>query len=1156
MFCCLFGETTTLHNVKLLFIHYIIFLNRILVHSGSTETSDNNDDSCGESLAFKFATQYLCPRQGLVAICLDQEYSDIDSTDRQCIEECLVLSSTVIANDIHAALETQQESFFFTETLALLFDKDNTYYKTMDGKILRNQVIDAFQMNGGFVSVSKYLSSSSFLLPSFAKLQHIADAVYTLIVVNQTDPSEPEPSFTSDIQERRKDAVLVGKGISEIVRTISLEELAYESFDSFEHVLKIVWLLLRKSTCQSDLETWQTVNQDLILKLLTCECDRLKELGWGQALDMLVYVNHRQSPAKTITVSRAGCSFVNGTYSFSGIVGKDGYATSKHVRYQRIVPAVGIMTIAKEGDSKAVGKYHWSIASKLEMDLSGERSGSLTYYEAESIHKSTRPPASGWTSSTSNPSDDPPPTLRANGSIAPLGKEHKASAHEYAKWIVANHVLDLAFEKDTGNGSLRWAVNGELLMEFLAEVKKGMKRNDSYLEAPHVLMLWRSCVGCDDSDVCMPLCYCLANILPLLPDDITTQLLEALHKSPIQWRQLRGFFVSLISMLENDDEDNVTLSMQVQTKLQKLSWRVRGEILQACTEYSTDISEELESMRDFEIGCSALRCRHVEPGINPHATRSLRKATVSVLDYEKRLIRVSLPIELGSGEYLSGMLILASCEESKIKELNVGTICYDNVEQCLLDGRERATIEIELPEARTWDIEWQGMLLRKEHTTTKRSPKTSVDLTLHTIAQEKKKLQEIASMDENAKRHAGDIQGALLKLRGPCSSQLDPSEKFTLLHTATTRGRSTLKGLESIIQSDDIDESSIDGIARLKDALATASPLENELERTVKSQTRKRSTKEFKAQVTPILASSDALSWLATVTSLELDSLGGDPNRLYQLLIEGKYTKTRNPAELDRLVLQSASKRTDLFSEKQIKSLVNHCKPEADFPLGPETQVVVPKERSHDKLEAKLVPSTAQKSQQDKRTVVVETDPPMETPKRLEQRDGGAVDVENHPENVKAVVPTPVTPVAQEALLRFLQTQLDCLKCTPEAFYEWLLSQGRISSVSSLAAAVTDDVFFNTVLLVGEGSVGIKKFKRFIFQEAVLAEASREWKLKVEGNKENADRLPDLFRRNTNTKEARTLKSNNGVRNIRTKAFVQQSPTQWSCIENQTSSIL
>lgn len=73
-----------------------------------------------------------------------------------------------------------------------------------------------------------------------------------------------------------------------------------------------------------------------------------------------------------------------------------------------------------------------------------------------------------------------------------------------------------------------------------------------------------------------------------------------------------------------------------------------------------------------------------------------------------------------------------------------------------------------------------------------------------------------------------------------------------------------------------------------------------------------------KAYVSTLLASEDAAPWVETVDADVLAKLGGDANRLFQLLVDDKGS---NAADMDAAVLKAAITREDIFSEKQVKKM-------------------------------------------------------------------------------------------------------------------------------------------------------------------------------------------------------------------------------------------
>ncbi|KAL3916365.1 MAG: hypothetical protein SGILL_005214 [Bacillariaceae sp.] len=78
--------------------------------------------------------------------------------------------------------------------------------------------------------------------------------------------------------------------------------------------------------------------------------------------------------------------------------------------------------------------------------------------------------------------------------------------------------------------------------------------------------------------------------------------------------------------------------------------------------------------------------------------------------------------------------------------------------------------------------------------------------------------------------------------------------------------------------------------------------------------------KSFKLLVADMIENKDLSSWIQSVQEKDIVASGGDLNRLYQMLMEGK---AANSSSFERMSsLMSASKRNDLFSEKQCKALL------------------------------------------------------------------------------------------------------------------------------------------------------------------------------------------------------------------------------------------
>jgi hypothetical protein len=108
-------------------------------------------------------------------------------------------------------------------------------------------------------------------------------------------------------------------------------------------------------------------------------------------------------------------------------------------------------------------------------------------------------------------------------------------------------------------------------------------------------------------------------------------------------------------------------------------------------------------------------------------------------------------------------------------------------------------------------------------------------------------------------------------------------------------------------------------LTTLEGALSEAKIVKAELEHSLASHGKSREQRrEFQRFVADQLERGEAEGWMSSVTKEELESLGGDPNRLFQLLIEGKKA---NALAFNDTTLAAAEHRVDLFTTKQCQTL-------------------------------------------------------------------------------------------------------------------------------------------------------------------------------------------------------------------------------------------
>ena len=73
-----------------------------------------------------------------------------------------------------------------------------------------------------------------------------------------------------------------------------------------------------------------------------------------------------------------------------------------------------------------------------------------------------------------------------------------------------------------------------------------------------------------------------------------------------------------------------------------------------------------------------------------------------------------------------------------------------------------------------------------------------------------------------------------------------------------------------------------------------------------------------------------------------------------------------------------------------------------------------------------------------------------------------------------------------DPLLQFLRTQQNCIKGNVDEFFLWLVKSEDVDTIAALKEAVSDEEYLAETMKSGNGSVGLKGFKRKAFQRAVL----------------------------------------------------------------------
>jgi hypothetical protein len=98
--------------------------------------------------------------------------------------------------------------------------------------------------------------------------------------------------------------------------------------------------------------------------------------------------------------------------------------------------------------------------------------------------------------------------------------------------------------------------------------------------------------------------------------------------------------------------------------------------------------------------------------------------------------------------------------------------------------------------------------------------------------------------------------------------------------------------------------------------------VEEKLRRLIEHNQKKSDLKSFAERIDGILSGGKS-NWVLSVTERQLAEMGGDANRLYQILTEGKTASSLMTKDLQ--ALRDASQRSDLFSERQCQTLAERA---------------------------------------------------------------------------------------------------------------------------------------------------------------------------------------------------------------------------------------
>lgn len=261
-----------------------------------------------------------------------------------------------------------------------------------------------------------------------------------------------------------------------------------------------------------------------------------------------------------------------------------------------------------------------------------------------------------------------------------------------------------------------------------------------------------------------------------------------------------------------------------------------------------------------------------------------------------------------------------------------------------------------------------------------------------------------------------------------------------------------------------------------------------------------------------LLEKEKAAEWMRTVNKVELERLGGDSNRIFQLLVDGKGV-TADSFEVASAVLDVAVKRWDLFSPKQCEAIKKHkeqlCKEHVIKSKEAAELAKLREKEAEEEEKRKRLEALYEAERQAQLAALDESQsfpngsmypsPPVAhiegvgEPFAFSNQETMATP--SSPPLVVATSPTERSKspsyAPSESLQAFLIQQERCIKGSPSDFCYWLWLLG-IVTLEDLATAVLNDNYLRDVLQKGNGKVSVKKFKRDLFKKAVMEAALKE----------------------------------------------------------------
>ena len=544
-----------------------------------------------------FVEKYMSP---IISILVEQQPTKIGGHERGCVQDSLTLAVMIVSRDLEIQISRDGECQVL-DVLSLVFNKKKAYYKGNKGNWNMNHVsglpefrlkmIDRFRQEQGFARLHRYMVAriSTPLFPNLEALHQILTAIGDALP-SRAGGNDQLPAT----KEMEDGAIDVAKATMQFIDSCTdeaLKKLPTDHLNTVQHDLQRIFDRLVSTRRESTYEFYQFWRA-LILKLITSQSLPLKLFGWQQVDDILEASAEHRPPPRGFVVSEAGCTFVNGHYTFAGTATPDGYAQRGFdICYERRIPETD-----EDGGGKKLTLFRCTMRSQQKWwflsEADEEQPGTdrdIDYYQHKSKeHEETEPPQSGWVTCRTA-GVDPPPQLSPSGLMVPPGEEFNTLEHQLAKWAIENGIIELVL----GDSVHREVVSrSTALIKFLAsmcerdigvEASDGNTPNMFCLQTSHLLLAWKTCTRKADAAVSAQVYQLLVSILPSCPSSLAVPLLKAVQNSLVQSTEKRDYlfevseFCSALASANSSDPKSqavVTLSDEVRTEVLELLWAV------------------------------------------------------------------------------------------------------------------------------------------------------------------------------------------------------------------------------------------------------------------------------------------------------------------------------------------------------------------------------------------------------------------------------------------------------------------------------------------------------------------------------------------------------------------------------------------------------